>query len=384
MRILVLGADGYLGWPTMLYFAKLGHEVIGVDNYSKRRLCQQLSCMPAQVGRYRLNDREIFIKDYGFNIKTYDIDCAIIQQLENVIKLHKPDVIVHYAEQPSAPYSMRGYGEARYTLENNLGTTLALIHATKKLVPNVHIIKLGTMGEYGTPNWPISEGWLKMENPAASLKQNFLYPMSPSSLYHVTKVQDTHMLWFYSKMWGLTVTDIMQGPVYGLQLEGFDDSPIFEANFHYDDIFGTVVNRFIAQAILGIPLTIYGKGGQTRGYLNINDTMQSIELLINNPPKDGEFRIVNQFTELFSINQIAKMVIEAAEEVGIKATAQHLPNPRIEQEQHYYNVEHKILEDLGLKSRPLSKEFLKAILLRLKNGKYTFNKNIVMPQVSWR
>ncbi|MCU4138615.1 MAG: Nucleoside-diphosphate-sugar epimerase [Thermodesulfobacteria bacterium] len=248
------------------------------------------------------------------------------------------------------------FNKAAFTITNNLLSTLNVVYAVKEVNPSCHIIKLGTMGEYGTPNIDIPEGWIEIEYNGR--KDKFLFPRQASSLYHTTKIQDTDLLWFYVRTWGIRVTDLMQGPVYGISTNETNLDEKLMPNFNYDEIFGTVLNRFIVQAIVGHPLTVYGKGGQTRGYINLKDTLQCVYLAAMNPPKQGELRIFNQITETFTVNQLAKKVKQVGEKLGYKVEIQHLPNPRKEAEEHYYNPKYTGLLELGLKPHYLTDEVL--------------------------
>ncbi|MBI2725899.1 MAG: NAD-dependent epimerase/dehydratase family protein [Polaromonas sp.] len=381
MRVLILGGDGYLGWPTAMSFAAKGHEVTVVDNYLRRRIAIETDS-EALMATPNLQERVRAFKEIsGRDIQMVIGDCADYYVLLSVVKQVKPDVLIHYAEQPSAPYSMMNFGAARLTLQNNLSVTFNVIWAVMEVAPDCHIVKLGTMGEYGTPNIDIEEGWLEIEHKGR--KDKFLFPRQAGSLYHTTKVLDTDLLWFYVRTFGLQVTDLMQGPVYGLHTpESTLDDRLFP-NFHYDDIFGTVVNRFITQAVAGIPLTVYGKGGQTRGYLNLLDTLQCIELAMLNPPGAGKLRVLNQFTEQFSVNQLAEIVQRVGNGMGLNVKVQNLVNPRKEAEDHYYNPTHSGLMDLGLKPHFLTDERMEELLrvvLRYRDG---IHPRKVLPRVQW-
>jgi UDP-sulfoquinovose synthase len=382
MRILILGGDGYLGWPTAMSFRSAGHAVCVVDNYLRRRIAAETDS-EALMPNPRLPERiEIFRQATGQDIEFAEGDCCNIDFLSDVVTRFAPEAVVHYAEQPSAPYSMIGYDQARTTLSNNLVATFNLVWAVLEHAPECHIIKLGTMGEYGTPNIDIEEGWIEIAHKGR--RERFLFPRQAGSLYHTTKVLDTDLLWFYVRAHGLRVTDLMQGPVYGLSTDQSDLDQRLLPNFHYDDIFGTVVNRFLVQAAAGIPLTVYGKGGQTRGYLNIRDTLQCIALAAANPPGRGELRILNQFTETFSVNDLAERVQRAGEGIGLTVTVQHIDNPRKEMEEHYYNPAHSGLLDLGLKPHLMTDEILASMLdliLRFRNRVVVSR---VLPRVRWR
>jgi UDP-sulfoquinovose synthase len=382
MRIMILGGDGYLGWPTAMALRRAGHEVLAIDNYFRRRIARETKS-DALIPTPLLTERAaIFQQVSGQSIATVEGDCCDFAFLSGQFAAFKPDAVVHYAEQPSAPYSMIGFEEARNTLTNNLNATLNLIWAVLKHAPDCHIIKLGTMGEYGTPNIDIEEGWIDIEHKGR--REKFLYPRQGASLYHTTKIMDTDMLWFYVRIYGLAVTDLMQGPVYGLSTDEADLHLMLVPNFHYDDIFGTVVNRFLVQAVAGIPLTVYGKGGQTRGYLNLRDTLQCIALAAAHPATKGELRILNQFTETFSINDLATRVQRVATGMGYKVDVQEVDNPRKELEQHYYNPAHHGLLDLGLKPHVMTDEVVAAMIARVAEHRERIVAERIMPRVRWK
>jgi UDP-sulfoquinovose synthase len=382
MRIMILGGDGYLGWPTAMAFRRAGHEVLAIDNYFRRRIACETNS-DALIPTPRLAERAaIFHQMAGQSIATVEGDCCDFEFLSGQFAAFKPEAVVHYAEQPSAPYSMMGFEEARNTLTNNLNATLNLIWAVLKHAPDCHIIKLGTMGEYGTPNIDIEEGWIDIDHKGR--RERFLYPRQGGSLYHTTKIMDTDLLWFYVRIHRLAVTDLMQGPVYGLSTDEADLHPALVPNFHYDDIFGTVMNRFLVQAVAGIPLTVYGKGGQTRGYLDLRDTLQCVALAAAHPAKRGELRILNQFTETFSINDLAARVQRVATGMGYKVEIQEVDNPRKEQEQHYYNPAHHGLLDLGLKPHFMTDEVVAAMIERVAAHRERIVLDRIMPRVRWK
>ncbi|HEV8015574.1 MAG TPA: NAD-dependent epimerase/dehydratase family protein [Stellaceae bacterium] len=382
MRVLILGGDGYLGWPTAMALCSAGHTVLAIDNYLRRQIATATDSdalfenprLPERAGLYR--------QIAGRAIDHLEGDCCDFPWLGATVERFQPDAIIHYAEQPSAPYSMRGYDEAQRTLSNNLMSTFNVIWSVQRFAPDCHIVKLGTMGEYGTPNIDIEEGWIEIEHKGR--REKFLYPRQAGSLYHTTKVLDTDLLWFYVRAYGLRVTDLMQGPVYGLSSDECDLSPQLMPNFHYDDIFGTVVNRFLVQAVAGIPLTVYGKGGQTRGYLNLRDTLQCVALAAATPPAKGVLRILNQFTETFSVNELAERVRNAAATIGLKIEIQHLDNPRKELEEHYYNPAHSALLDLGLKPHFMTEEVLAGMLEHVLRHKDKIQPRRILPRVRWR
>ena len=382
MRVLVLGGDGYLGWPTAMSFLARGHEVCVVDNYLRRTIAAETSSDPL-ISAPLLPKRAALVEKLTGKAMSVAIgDCCDYDFLSRTVHQFAPDVLVHFAEQPSAPYSMMGYSEARLTLTNNLATTFNVIWAVMQHAPNCHVIKLGTMGEYGTPNIDIEEGWIDIDHKGR--RDKFLFPRQAGSLYHTTKVLDTDLLWFYVRTHGIRVTDLMQGPVYGLSTDETDLHRDLMPNFHYDDIFGTVINRFLVQAVAGVPLTVYGKGGQTRGYLNIRDTLQCIALAAEKPPAKGELRIFNQFTETFSVNELAERVRSVGRALGLDVAVRHVPNPRKELEDHYYNPAHRGLSDLGLEPTLLTDDIVAGMLEQVLHHRDRIVHDRIAPRVAWR
>lgn len=356
MRVLILGGDGYLGWPTAMHLSAVGHEVAVVDNYLRRRLAREED-VEALAPVPNLNERvRLWREASGHEIRTWIGDLCDGVFCDRVFAEFEPDAIVHYAEQPSAPYSMIRHDAARTTLHNNLGVTANVAFAMRDRCPDAHLVKLGTMGEYGTPNVDIPEGWFEMEY--RGRRDRMLFPRAAGSLYHTTKVMDTDLLWFYVRTWGLRVTDLMQGPVYGIVTHENQGREDLLPCFAYDEIFGTVFNRFMVQAVAGLPLTVYGKGGQTRGYLDLRDTLQCIRLAVENPVDRGELRVFNQFVETFSVNEIANRVSRVGAAMGLKVEVRNLPNPRKEKEEHYYNPDHTGLLELGLEPHHLTDDRL--------------------------
>lgn len=356
MKILVLGGDGYLGWPTAMHLSARGHDVTVVDNYLRRNLAREEDMEPLFIVP-NLNERcRAWYEVSGYAIRCRIGDLRNWDFVEQLFRDVCPDAIVHYAEQPSAPYSMLRRGAAQLTLLNNLSVTANVIFAVREFCPNAHIVKLGTMGEYGTPNIDIEEGWIEIER--AGRKDVFLYPRQAGSLYHTTKIMDTDLLWFYVRMWGLRVTDLMQGPVYGLFTEESRQDEKLLPHFAYDELFGTVLNRFVTQAVAHYPLTVYGKGGQTRGYLNIEDTLQCVRISLETPARQGELRIFNQFVETFTVNELAERVQSVGNGLGLDVQIKAIENPRKEKEEHYYNPKHVGLLELGLNPHFLSDEVL--------------------------
>lgn len=381
MRILILGGDGYLGWPTAMHFAARGDEVHVVDNYLRRQIALETSS-EALIPTPNLIERAALFEAHANRRIGVTIgDLADYQVMAAVCAQFQPDAVIHYAEQPSAPYSMIGRSQAQRTLRNNLDVTFNCIWAVLEHTPACHIVKLGTMGEYGTPNIDIEEGWIDIQHKGRS--DRFLFPRAAGSLYHTTKVLDTDLLWFYVRIHGLRVTDLMQGPVYGLSTPEADLDERLLPNFHYDDIFGTALNRFLVQAVAGVPLTVYGKGGQTRGYLDLRDTLQCVELAVRHPVERGQLRILNQFVETFSVNQLAERVCQAAHQLGLDASIEPIANPRKEREEHYYNPAHTGLLELGLQPHYLTDKVLVEMLRLLQRHANRMDRTKILPRVRW-
>jgi UDP-sulfoquinovose synthase len=381
MNVLILGGDGYLGWPTAMYFSQRGHSVTVVDNYFRRNASIELdseSLIPTANLLQRVKRWE---EATGKRINVFIGDIVQYEFLLSVFRESRPDTIIHYAEQPSAPYSMLSREKAAFTIQNNLISTLNIIYAVKEAAPESHIVKLGTMGEYGTPDIDIEEGWLEIEYKGR--RDKFLFPREASSLYHTTKIQDTDLLWFYVRTWGLRVTDLMQGPVYGISTDEADIHDDLKPNFHYDEIFGTVLNRFIVQAIAGYPLTVYGKGGQKRGYINLKDTLQCVYLSSVRPADYGELRIFNQVTEVFSVNELAGMVQRVGKELGHDVRIHNIENPRKEKEDHYYNPKYTGLAELGLDPHYLTDEVIACMFNMIGPYQNRINRDAIFRGVKW-
>jgi len=381
MRILILGGDGYLGWPTAMALSNKNHEIMVVDNYLRRNLARELDVEPLFSPPNLTARGKLWNRVTGKNVQIQIGDCCDYNYLVGIFKDFQPETVIHYAEQPSAPYSMLDHEAAALTLSNNLQSTLNIIWAVHNCVPECHIIKLGTMGEYGTPNIDIEEGWLEIEH--RGRRDRFLFPRQASSLYHTTKIQDTDLLWFYVRTWGIRVTDLMQGPVYGLSTDESEMHPDLGTIFNYDELFGTVINRFIVQAVAGYPLTVYGKGGQTRGYINIRDTLACVELAMLNPALQGELRIYNQVTETFTVRELAEMIAKIGDTRGHSVTIKNIQNPRKELEEHYYNPVYTGLLDLGLKPHYLTDDVLHGIFDIVETHKHNIHTHKILRGVKW-
>ncbi len=382
MRILVLGGDGYLGWATAMYFSQRQHTVGVVDNFTRRSMHAERgtdSLTPIQSLHARVDAwREVT----GRAIEMFVGDIQDWFFISKVIADFKPDAIVHYGEIPSAPYSMIDVHHAVRVHENNVNGTLNVLWAMHQFAPDSHLIKLGTMGEYGTPNIDIPEGYFEVEY--RGRKDVLPFPKQAGSFYHLTKVHDSNNIMFACKIWGLRATDLNQGVVYGIETEESNLDDRLLTRFDYDESFGTALNRFCVQAVAGIPLTLYGKGHQTRGYLNILDTLQCVELTALNPPQPGRMRVFNQWVEHFSVRDLALHVRTAARQVGLDVKIAHYINPRVEAEEHYYNPDHNELYSLGLKPHLLDDTLVEQVLKRIIQYKDRIIQHSIIPRIYWQ
>jgi UDP-sulfoquinovose synthase len=393
-HVLILGGDGYLGWPTAMYFSARGYAVTVVDNYFRRNACTELDVgmlypLPSLQERARIwhehTGREIKVvvgdlTDPELMRALFDgrvgYQWAVDQTFSGI-----PETVIHYAEQPSAPYSLIDYKHANRTVGNNLLITNNLVWALRDFSRDTHVIHIGTMGEYGTPNIDIEEGWIEIEHKGR--KGKFLFPRQASSLYHTTKIMDTDLFWFGVRMWDLRVTDLMQGPVYGLETEESVVDDRLKTLFNYDEIFGTIVNRFIAQAVVGYPLTVYGKGGQTRGYLNIKDTLQCVHKSHETPSRTGELRIFNQIMETFSVNQLAELTQRVGQKLGYEVPVKSIENPRKEAEEHYYNPTYQGLIEIGVEPHYLTEEVMEGMFRGVERHKDSIRQDVIFRGVRW-
>ena len=382
MRILILGGDGYLGWPTAMRFSARGHEVFIVDNFSRRRWHHEHST-DSLTPISSLGERiEAWREVTGRNIQAMIGNIDDGEFLDQVVADVLPEAVVHYGEQPSAPYSMISRRHAVNTQQTNVIGTLNLLFSLRDRVPDCHLVKLGTMGEYGTPNIDIEEGYIEIEHKGR--KDTLPFPKVPGSLYHLSKVHDSHNIHFACRVWGLRATDLNQGVVYGIETPETRLDERLLTRFDYDELFGTALNRFAVQAVIGHPLTVYGKGGQTRGFLNIVDTLQCISLTAENPPIAGEYRVFNQFTEVFDVGGLAEKVRHAAGELGIDVQVDHVSNPRFELEEHYYNPAHTKLLELGLQPTLLSETLIESMLDVIKRYRSRVIQEVIDPVTQWR
>jgi UDP-sulfoquinovose synthase len=379
VRILILGGDGYLGWPTALHLSDRGHDVGIGDSFVRRQYDHEMgveSLVPIEPLHRRTRAWQELS---GRSIDTFVADLTDAGATFGMIEAFRPDTIIHFAEQRAAPYSMIDREHAVYTQHNNVIGTLNVLYAIQEIDPEIHLVKLGTMGEYGTPNIDIEEGWLDVRHKGRT--DRVLYPKRPGSFYHLSKVHDSHNIEFACRIWGLRATDLNQGVVYGQQTPETALDDRLATRFDYDAVFGTVLNRFVVQAVLGEPLTIYGEGGQTRGVIDIRDTVECLRITSEQPAAPGEFRVFNQMTESFTVTELAKVVATAfSSEVGIE----NLDNPRVESEMHYYNVVHSGLVDLGLTPHRLSETLIGSMFEVAERYKRRVDPDALRPLVNWR
>lgn len=345
MRVFIAGMDGYLGWSLALYMTQRGHEVGGTDSYFRRNWVAEMGSQSA-TPICRMTERlQAFRENFGANLKYVRGDMTDYNFVLNFFRSFQPDAVIHLAEMPSAPYSMVDVHHANFTHTNNLLGTLNILHAMRDACPEAHLVKLGTMGEYGTPQIDIPEGFFEIEY--RGRKDRLPFPRQAGSWYHQTKVHDSNNIMMACRIWGLRSTDIMQGVVFGTRIREMGEDERLLSRFDFDQCFGTAINRYCAQAAIGMPLTPYGKGNQLRGFLPLRDSMQCLGLITENPPPPGEYRVVNQFEEVYNLTELAFKVQRVGARLGLNVVVRHVENPRFEMEEHYYNPEHRILLDLG-------------------------------------
>ncbi len=382
MKVLVIGGDGYCGWATALYLSERGYEVAILDSLVRRHwdaeLCIQtltpIAPIQQRIGRWEeLTGKSLPL--YIGDINNYSFLSATLQEFQ-------PDAITHFGEQRSAPFSMIDREHAVLTQTNNVMGTLNLLYAIHELLPDCHLVKLGTMGEYGTPNIDIEEGYITIEHHGR--KDTLPYPKQPGSFYHLSKVHDTHNIHFACKVWGIRATDLNQGVVYGVLTDQTGRDELLINRLDYDGIYGTALNRFCIQAAIGHPLTVYGNGSQTRTFLDIRDTVRCVELAIATPAAKGEFRVFNQFTEQFSVKDLALKVQKAGATLGLKVEIDNIANPRVEAEDHYFNAKNTNLLNLGLEPHFLSDSLLDSLLNFAVKYQNRVDRSQILPKVSWK
>jgi UDP-sulfoquinovose synthase len=382
MKVLVIGGDGYCGWATALHLANKGYEVGVLDSLIRRHWDNELgvaTLTPIASIQERIYKWQAVS---GQKIDLFIGDITNYEFLQSTFRCFEPDALVHFGEQRSAPFSMIDREHAVLTQVNNVVGTLNLLYAIKEHNPDCHLVKLGTMGEYGTPNIDIEEGYITIEHNGR--KDTLPYPKQPGSFYHLSKVHDSHNIQFACRTWGLRATDLNQGVVYGVLTEETGTDELLINRLDYDGVFGTALNRFCIQAAIGHPLTVYGTGGQTRSFLDIRDTVRCIELAIATPADAGKMRVFNQFTELFSIRDLALMVQKAGQTLGLKVEVQNIDNPRVELEEHYFKAKNTNLLDLGLQPHFLSEALIDSLLNFAVKYRDRIDHKQILPKVKWR
>jgi UDP-sulfoquinovose synthase len=381
VRVLVLGGDGYLGWPTAMSLSAHGHEVAVVDNYLRRQMVSESGSESLTPVLNLAQRAQAWHEVSGHTIDVHLFDLRDYDLVSRLVRDFRPEAIVHYGQIPSAPYSMTDRRHAVFTQLNNIENNLNVVFAIIENDIDCHLVKLGTMGEYGCPNIDIEEGFIEIEHKGR--KDTLPFPKMPHSWYHASKVADSTNIHFATRVYGLRATDLNQGVVYGVHTDQTQLDERLLTRFDYDEQFGTALNRFCVQAVIGHPLTVYGSGGQTRGFLNIRDTLACVELALLNPAERGELRVYNQFTESFSIRDLALEVQQAAKEIGLAVEIDEIDNPRTEAQEHYYNPAHTKLLDLGLQPTLLSEDLVSATLSTLLEYKDRAIHDAIAPRTRW-
>ena len=381
---MIAGIDGYTGWPLALHLLARGHEVVGVDNFVTRRRVREVASWSATPIPSFARRQERVQEEYGRSLSFYRLDVTRFEPLRRAVRKEQPDAIVHLAEQRSAPYSMIDVHHAVETQVQNLTGTIHFLYAIREEVPDCHFVKMGTMGEYGTPNIDIPEGFFPAEFNGRT-DPNLPFPRQAGSWYHWSKVFDSGGVMFANRIWGLRATDVMQGVVYGVLTPEIEASALL-TRFDFDDVWGTALNRFVAEAILGLPITPYGLGRQVRGFIALEDSMQSLRLAIENPPSRGEYRVFNQFDAAYTVNELADIVREIAEEFGLRPRVEHPVDPRVEAEEHYYRPIHDRLASLGYHRTRELPEVVRELFGTLLpyRRRLEQKRHVVLPRVEWR
>lgn len=383
MKVFIAGMDGYLGWSLAVYLSAKGFEVGGADNGSRRKWVEEMgsqSVTPIRGMKERLGALK---EKTGVAAYYKDGDLTDYAFVKQCFTEFKPDAVVHFGEMPSAPYSMVDIEHCVFTHRNNMIGTLNILYVMREICPSAHLVKLGTMGEYGTPNLDIPEGFFDIEY--RGRKDKLPFPKQAGSWYHWTKVHDSNNIMFACRIWGLRSTDIMQGVVFGTRIDEFGEDERLLTRYDIDQSFGTAINRYCAQAVIDHPLTPFGKGQQRRGFLPLRDSMQCISLAVKNPPEEGEYRVFNQFEEVYSITELAEKVKKVAAGHGINVVIRNLENPRKEMEEHYYSPDHKHLLDLGYQPTHDMEKEMNVMMKDLMNYKNRIleKKDVLIPDIRW-
>jgi UDP-sulfoquinovose synthase len=383
MRVFIAGMDGYLGWSLAHYLMARGHEVAGADCFFRRQWVEEMGSWSATPIRPMKERLQAFKKRFGKELRFWEGDLREYGLVETIFREFQPEAIVHFGECPSAPYSMIDVHHAVFVQTNNITTTFNLLFAMRDIRPEAHLVKLGTMGEYGTPNVDIPEGFFEIEY--RGRRDRLPFPRQAGSWYHWSKVHGSNNIMFACKIWNLRATDIMQGVVFGSRIDEMGDDERLLTRLDFDQAFGTAVNRYCCQAVIGHPLTPFGKGHQRRGFLPLRDSMQCLTLALENPPKAGEYRVFNQFEEVYDVTELALKVQKVAATLGLEVEVRNLENPRKEMEEHYYNPDHQHLFDLGYKPTHDVEAEMRIMLQDLMKyrDRIEAKREVLIPDVRW-
>jgi UDP-sulfoquinovose synthase len=383
MRVFIAGMDGYLGWSLAQYLAARGHQVAGADLFLRRQWVEEMgSCSATPI--VPMKERLAALKESrGLEPKFWEADLRDYSAVERIFKEFQPDAVVHLGECPSAPYSMVDVHHATFVQVNNVVSTFNLMFAIRDLRPEAHLLKLGTMGEYGTPNVDIPEGFFEIEY--RGRRDRMPFPRQPGSFYHLSKVHGSNNIMFACKVWKLRATDVMQGVVFGTRIDEMGSDERLLTRLDFDESFGTAINRFCCQAVIGHPLTPFGRGHQKRGFLPLRDSMQCLNLALENPPQPGEYRVLNQFEEVYDLTELAEKVRRVAGQLGLKVEIHNLENPRKEMEEHYYKPDHQNLRNLGYKPTHDVEAEMKIMLTDLMKYRERIEgkKEVLIPKIRW-
>ena len=375
--------DGYLGWALTLHLMDRGHEVAGCDAFLRRKWVEEMESWSA-IPIHSMEERLQGVQDrFGVRPLFRQGDLQEYQFVRQFFLDFQPDTIVHLGECPSAPYSMIDAQHATWVQVNNVVGTLNIVHAMKEVCPQAHLVKLGTMGEYGTPNIDIPEGFFTIEYRDRS--DTLPFPRQAGSWYHWSKVHDSNNIMFSCRLWGLRSTDIMQGVVFGTRIDQMEDDPRLLTRLDFDECFGTVINRYCCQAVIGHPLTPFGKGGQRRGFIPLRDSMQCLSIAVENPADRGEYRVFNQFEQVYGVTELAGKVKIVGKKVGLDVKIQNMENPRAEAEEHYYNPDRRHLLELGYRPSHDIEPELSVILndLIAHRNRIEEKKRVLIPSIRW-
>ena len=385
--VLVAGCDGYIGNALTQRLLKEGYEVVGVDNFLRRSWIENDMKSKSAIPILQMMDKIIRFRNMGL-FHFYNIDISKnenVDELRSVFERHEPDIIVNLAHIPSGPYSQISRDHATKTLENNILGTNNMLWLIRETVPKSHYITIGTTGEYDHySNIDIEEGYIKINHKGRESVE-MIYPRRPGSIYHTSKTGSTYLIDFLCRTWMLKCTDVQQSVVFGAYTDDIDKSKIY-SRLDSDEAGGTVINRFIVQTLLGIPLTIYGEGKHQRGFISLNDSVQALMIAVKNEPESGHVQVWNQLSEWHSMNEIAGMVIEVAESRGMEISAQHIPSPRTEYTgNHYYNYSTEKLASFGYKpTRTILQEVDYVFNVLAETNEYNDLKDVVIPKIKWR